>query len=72
MGDLTAFLVGVVIALVGLFGARLSGKKAARNEQQADEREAIDKAKKVKDEVSSLDDDDVNTKLTSWLRGGKR
>lgn len=69
MGDLTAFLVGAVLALVGLFGVRLSGKKAARNEQLANEREAIDKAKEVRDEISSLDDDDVNAKLTDWMRG---
>ena len=47
-------------------------KTAARNEQQASERKAIDKAKEVQNEISSMADDDINRRLTSWLRGGKR
>ena len=66
------YIIAGVLAVAGAFGIRQSGKNAARNEQQADERKAIDKAKEVQNEVSSMADDDINRRLTSWLRGGKR
>ena len=66
------YIIAGVLAVAGVFGIRQSGKNSARNEQQASERKAIDKAKEVQNEISSMADDDINRRLTSWLRGGKR
>lgn len=66
------YIIAGVLAVAGAFGLRQSGKNSARNEQQASERKAIDKAKEVQNEISSMADDDINRRLTSWLRGGKR
>lgn len=66
------YAAGLVAAIGALVWARMSGKKAAENKQQASERKAIDKAKEVSDDVNQASDDDINRRLTSWVRGGKR
>lgn len=66
------YAAAVVAAIGALVWARMSGRAAERNEQQAEERKAIDKAKGIENEISSMDDDDINRRLTSWVRGGKR
>lgn len=66
------YAAAAVAAIGALVWARQSGRKSAQNEQAADERKAIDKAKGVENEISSMDDDDINRRLTSWVRGNKR
>ena len=66
------YAAGIVAAIGALVWARMSGRAAERNEQQANERKAIDKAKEVSDDVNQASDDDINRRLTSWVRGGKR
>lgn len=66
------YAAGLIAAIGALLWARQSGKQSARNEQQANERKAIDKAKEVSDEINQASDDDINRRLTSWVRGGKR
>lgn len=69
-------IIPLIVGAAGIVGAVLwgflSGKKSARNEQAKAERVAIDKAKAIDNEISAMDDDDVNRRLTSWVRGGKR
>lgn len=66
------YAAGLITAIGALVWARMSGKRAAENKQQADERKAIDKAKEVSNEINQASDDDINRRLTSWVRGGKR
>lgn len=66
------YAAAVVAAIGALVWARQAGRKSAQNEQAADERKAIDKAKGIENEISSMDDDDINRRLTSWVRGHKR
>ena len=66
------YAAAVVAAIGALVWARMSGRAAERNEQQANERKAIDKAKEVSDDVNQTSDYDINRRLTSWVRGGKR
>lgn len=66
------YAAAVVAAIGALVWARQTGKKSAQNEYAADERKAIDKAKGIENEISSMDDDDINRRLTSWVRGHKR
>lgn len=66
------YAAAVVAAIGALVWARQAGRKSAQNEQVADERKAIDKAKGIENEISSMDDDNINRRLASWVRGGKR
>lgn len=66
------YAAGIVAAIGALVWARQAGRKSAQNEQAADERKAIDKAKGIENEISSMDDDNINRRLASWVRGHKR
>ena len=66
------YAAGLVAAIGALVWARQAGRKSAQNEQAADERKAIDKAKGIENEISSMDDDNINRRLASWVRGHKR
>jgi len=66
------YAAAVVAAIGALVWARQAGRKSAQNEQAADERKAIDKAKGIENEISSMDDDNINRRLASWVRGHKR
>lgn len=72
IASILPYAAGLVAAIGALIWARMSGRAAERNERQADERKAVDKAKGIEHEISSMDDDDINRRLTSWVRGGKR
>ena len=84
MNVLTAFLataagkwivgaLGVVIAIVAAWlKGRLSGAKAERAKQAADQLDAIQKRKETDDEVDALGPADVDARLDKWVRDGKR
>lgn len=66
------YAAAVVAAIGALVWARISGKRAAENEQQARERKAIDKAKEVQNENDAKTIDDIRSDASQWVRGNKR
>lgn len=72
LAQIWPYAAAVVAAIGALVWARQAGRKSAQDEQAADERKAIDKAKGIENEISSMDDDNINRRLASWVRGGKR
>ncbi|QIX20752.1 hypothetical protein FOB41_06205 [Agrobacterium pusense] len=56
-----------IIAGVFLYGQR-AGRSAAKDEQAAANAKAIKKAGDVENEISNLNDDDVDRRLTQWMR----
>jgi F0F1-type ATP synthase membrane subunit b/b' len=64
--------LGVVVAIVvAWLKGRLSGAKAERAKQAADQLDAIQKRKETDDEVASLGPADVDSGLSKWMRDGK-
>lgn len=61
--------VGIIAALVGVF---MRGKQAERNERMADEREALDRAREIQNELDSESDDAVRDRAAAWVRSSKR
>ncbi len=67
-GYLTAIGTALVIlAGVFLYGQR-AGRTAAKDEQAAANAKAIKKAGDVEHEIKNLGDDDVDRRLTQWMR----
>lgn len=62
MGTALAILAGVF-----LYGQR-AGRTAAKDEQAAANAKAIKKAGDVEHEIKNLGDDDVDRRLTQWMR----
>ncbi|MBO9108882.1 MULTISPECIES: hypothetical protein [Rhizobium/Agrobacterium group] len=62
IGTALAILVGVF-----LYGQR-AGRTAAKDEQAAANAKAIKKAGDVEHEIKNLGDDDVDRRLTQWMR----
>lgn len=56
-----------ILAGVFLYGQR-AGRSAAKDEQAAANAQAIKKAGDVENEIRNLDDDDVDRRLTQWMR----
>ncbi len=56
-----------ILAGVFLYGQR-AGRTAAKDEQAAANAKAIKKAGDVEHEIKNLDDDDVDRRLTQWMR----
>lgn len=56
-----------VLAGVFLYGQR-AGRTAAKDEQAAANAKAIKKAGDVEHEIKNLGDDDVDRRLTQWMR----
>ncbi|MES4990990.1 hypothetical protein ABVB70_11660 [Agrobacterium radiobacter] len=56
-----------ILAGVFLYGQR-AGRSAAKDEQAAANAKAIKKAGDVENEIRNLDDDDVDRRLTQWMR----
>lgn len=66
--QLQPYLAWAVAIVVGLFAARLSGKRAAqieRLEQQLKDSEAM---REVDNQVSAMDDDTVRDELAQFVR----
>ena len=63
-----AIIAGVLGALGWGFHQRLSGAKAERNKQAADQLDAIKDRKEKDDEVNSLGPADVDSRLSKWMR----
>jgi len=62
MGTALAILAGVF-----LYGQR-AGRTAAKDEQAAANAKAIKKAGDVEHEIKNLGDNDVDRRLTQWMR----
>ncbi len=56
-----------ILAGVFLYGQR-AGRTAAKDEQAAANAKAIKKAGDVEHEIKNLNDDDVDRRLTQWMR----
>ena len=56
-----------ILAGVFFYGQR-AGRTAANNEQAAANAKAIKKAGDVEHEIKNLGDDDVDRRLTQWMR----
>jgi hypothetical protein len=56
-----------ILAGVFLYGQR-AGRTAAKDEQAAANAKAIKKAGDVEHEIKTLGDDDVDRRLTQWMR----
>ncbi|XHE12377.1 hypothetical protein PCC82_11310 [Agrobacterium deltaense] len=56
-----------ILAGVFLYGQR-AGRTAAKDEQAAANAKAIKKAGDVEHEIRNLGDDDVDRRLTQWMR----
>jgi hypothetical protein len=56
-----------ILAGVFLYGQR-AGRTAANDEQAAANAKAIKKAGDVEHEIKNLGDDDVDRRLTQWMR----
>ncbi|MEV5054911.1 hypothetical protein MRBLRH13_000501 [Agrobacterium radiobacter] len=56
-----------ILAGVFLYGQR-AGRSAAKDEQAAANAKAIKKAGDVEHEIKNLGDDDVDRRLTQWMR----
>ena len=62
--------IGTALAIVAgvfLYGQR-AGRTAAKDEQAAANAKAIKKAGDVEHEIKNLNDDDVDRRLTQWMR----
>ncbi|MFK4259116.1 hypothetical protein [Agrobacterium tumefaciens] len=62
--------IGTALAIVAgvfLYGQR-AGRTAAKDEQAAANAKAIKKAGDVEHEIKNLGDDDVDRRLTRWMR----
>lgn len=62
--------IGTVLAILAgvfLYGQR-AGRTAAKDEQAAANAKAIKKAGDVEHEIKTLGDDDVDRRLTQWMR----
>lgn len=62
--------IGTALAIVAgvfLYGQR-AGRTAAKDEQAAANAKAIKKAGDVEHEIKNLGDDDVDRRLTQWMR----
>lgn len=61
------------IAVAGaLLFAFMRGRSSAEQGVQKDEREAIDKAREIQNEIDSEDDTAIRDRANSWVRGNKR
>lgn len=70
---LAAAVAGIIIALWRAFSAgKSSGVSQEQNKQAAGRIEAIGKAKEVDDEISNLDDADIDARLEQWMRDGRK
>ncbi len=56
-----------ILAGVFFYGQR-AGRTAAKDEQAAANAKAIKKAGDVEHEIKNLNDDDVDRRLTQWMR----
>ncbi len=72
IAKLKGYLAAIGTALAILAGAFLygqrAGRSAAKDEQAAANAKAIKKAGDVEHEIKNLGDDDVDRRLTQWMR----
>jgi hypothetical protein len=69
LGKIVAGIAAVIAAAgAGWLKGRLSGAKAERARQAADQLDAIQKRKETDDEVASLGPADIDSRLHGWLR----
>ncbi|MGV1785759.1 MULTISPECIES: hypothetical protein [Agrobacterium] len=72
IAKLKGCLAAIATALAILAGAFLygqrAGRTAAKDEQAAANAKAIKKAGDVEHEIKNLGDDDVDRRLTQWMR----
>ncbi len=66
------YAAALVAAIGALLWARQSGKQSARNDQQAIERAAIEKAREVENENNSKDIGAIRSDAGRWVRNDKR
>lgn len=65
--------LGFVIALLGAWmKGRLSGAKAERDKQAADQLQAVKDRKVTDDEVNSLPTADLDSRLSKWMRDQRK
>lgn len=62
----------VVAVLGGLLYVFMRGRSDAEQDIKADERETIDKAREIQNEIDSEDDAAVRDRAAAWVRGDKR
>lgn len=69
------WIVGALAVVIAIIGAnlkgRLSGAKAERTKQAADQLDAIKDKKAKDDEVNSLAPADLDTRFHKWMRDGR-
>lgn len=65
--------LAVVIAMLGTYlKGRLSGAKAERDKQAADQLQAVKDRKEKDDEINSLGPASLDSRLSEWLRDKQR
>ena len=73
---LKLYLAGVFAALLGLLAiywrGRSDGADAVEHDIMEDRLEAIRDAKEVEDEIDALDDTELSSRATSWVRKANR
>lgn len=66
------YIAGVGAAALALLFAFMRGRSSADQDRQAEEREALDRAREIQNEIASEDDAAVRNRANAWLRGDKR
>jgi len=66
------WIVGALAVVIAMLGAwmkgRLSGAKAERDKQAADQLQAVKNRKRTDDEVASLAPASLDIRLSKWMR----
>lgn len=65
---LTGWAVAIAAALAILTGAYLKGRSDKASDQAQRQVRDTQKARKIENEISHLDDSDVDARLSKWLR----
>lgn len=66
------YIAGVGAAALALLFAFMRGRSSAEQDQQAEEREALDRAREIQNELDSESDDAVRDRAAAWVRSSKR
>lgn len=66
------YIAGVGATALALLFAFMRGRSSAEQDQQAEEREALDRAREIQNEIASEDDAAVRNRADAWVRSSKR
>ena len=68
LGPALPWLIGVVGALLAIFGANRMGANGERRKQAEKRAETAQEAREIDDEVNKAGDADVRADLSGWMR----